>query len=83
MAKLRSLGDVSGEGGLRVAAHEKGKSREWRIWWGGGVGDASGKWKLFTNLIVRRAFVLGPYCSTLYLDVLLRPIVAALTVQRN
>lgn len=49
----------------------------------GGVGDASGKWKLFTNLIVRRAFVLGPYCSTLYLDVLLRPIVAALTVQRN
>lgn len=50
---------------------------------GGGVGDASGKWKLFTNLIVRRAFVLRPYCSTLYLDVLLRPIVAALTVQRN
>lgn len=71
---------------MRVAAHEKGKSREWRISWGGvggGVGDASGKWKLFTNLIVRRAFVLRPYCSTLYLDVLLRPIVAALTVQRN
>lgn len=52
-------------------------------WGGGRVGDASGKWKLFTNLIVRRAFVLRPYCSTLYLDVLLRPIVAALTVQRN
>lgn len=48
-----------------------------------GEGDASGRWKLFTNLIVRRAFVLRPYCSTLYLDVLLRPIVAALTVQRN
>lgn len=66
---------AGGMGAGKFAVHEEG-------WWSEGEGE-SGRWKLFTNLIVRRAFVLRPYCSTLYLNVLLRPIVTALTVQRN
>lgn len=78
----RSLKRVGGCGGTSCGAREEERAARWPWGWQEGS-NGGGRWKLFTNLIVRRAFVLRPYCSTLYMDVLLRPIVAALAVQRN